>query len=52
MRQIYVSEAQFEALFTRMFDRIALDDRDGMDDRSLYRHISVRKNLRQRRPPT
>jgi putative sterol carrier protein len=32
MSQMYTSEAQFEALFTRMFDRIGTDDPDGMDE--------------------
>ena len=31
MSQIYASETEFEALFTRMFDRIGTDDPDGMD---------------------
>ena len=32
MRQRYASTAEFEALFTRMFDRIGSDDPDGMDE--------------------
>ena len=32
MSQIYASEAEFEALFTRMFDRIETDDPDGMNE--------------------
>jgi putative sterol carrier protein len=32
MSQIYASEAEFETLFTRMFDRIGTDDPDGMDE--------------------
>ena len=31
MSQIYASESEFEALFTRMFDQIETDDPDGMD---------------------
>lgn len=31
MSQIYQTAADFEALFMRMFDRIATDDPDGMD---------------------
>jgi len=32
MSQIYASKAEFEALFTEMFDRIEADDPDGMDE--------------------
>ena len=32
MSQIYTSAAEFEALFTEMFDRIEADDPDGMDE--------------------
>lgn len=32
MRQNYASEAQFEALFTRLFDLIGTVDPDGMDE--------------------
>jgi putative sterol carrier protein len=32
MSQIYASPAEFEALFTRMFDQIGTDDPDGMDE--------------------
>lgn len=32
MSQIYADAAQFESLFTRMFDRIRADDPDGMDE--------------------
>lgn len=32
MSQIYASSADFEALFTRMFDRIGTDDPDGLDE--------------------
>jgi len=31
MSQIYADAAQFEALFTRMFEQIEADDPDGMD---------------------
>lgn len=32
MSQIYASQADFEAVFTQMFDRIDTDDPDGMDE--------------------
>ncbi len=32
MSQVYSSAAQFETLFTRMFDQIGTDDPDGMDE--------------------
>lgn len=32
MSQTYTDAAQFEALFTRMFDQIRADDPDGMDE--------------------
>ncbi|MGB3734701.1 MAG: SCP2 sterol-binding domain-containing protein [Ilumatobacter sp.] len=32
MSQIYASAAEFEALFTQMFDRIDTDDPDSMDE--------------------
>jgi len=32
MSQIYADAAQFESLFTRMFDQIRADDPDGMDE--------------------
>lgn len=31
MSQVYADKAEFEALFTRMFDQIETDDPDGMD---------------------
>ncbi|MFT4866486.1 MAG: putative sterol carrier protein [Ilumatobacter sp.] len=46
MSQIYVSEAQFEALFTRMFDRIATDDPDGMDE-LVEQEMVIRFRLRE-----
>ena len=32
MSRIYATAGEFEALFTRMFDQIATDDPDGMDE--------------------
>jgi putative sterol carrier protein len=46
MSQIYVSEAQFEALFTRMFDRIETDDPDGMDE-LVEQKMVIRFRLRE-----
>ncbi len=46
MSQIYVDAAQFEALFTRMFDQIESDDPDGMDD-LVEQQMVVRFQLRE-----
>ena len=46
MSQNYVSEAQFEALFTRMFDRIETDDPDGMDE-LVEQKMVIRFRLRE-----
>lgn len=46
MSQIYASGAQFEALFTRMFDRIATDDPNGMDE-LVEQQMVIRFRLRE-----
>ena len=46
MSQIYASEAQFEALFTRLFDRIGTDDPDGMDE-LVEQEMVIRFRLRE-----
>lgn len=46
MSQIYASENEFEALFTRMFDRIETDDPDGMDE-LIEQQMVIRFRLRQ-----
>lgn len=46
MSQIYASEAQFEALFTRMFDLIETDDPDGMDE-LVEQEMVIRFRLRE-----
>ncbi len=46
MSQKYVDAAQFEALFTRMFDQIETDDPDGMDelvDQQMVIHFQLRE---------
>jgi putative sterol carrier protein len=46
MSQIYAGEAQFEALFTQMFDRIETDDPDGMDE-LVEQEMVIRFRLRK-----
>ena len=46
MRQRYASTAEFEALFTRMFDRIGSDDPDGMDELVVQKMV-IRFRLRE-----
>ena len=46
MSQIYASKAEFEALFTRMFDRIGSDDPDGMDE-LVEQEMVIRFRLRE-----
>lgn len=46
MSQIYASESEFEALFTRMFDQIETDDPDGMDQ-LVEQEMVIRFRLRE-----
>jgi putative sterol carrier protein len=46
MSQIYASAAQFEALFTHMFDQINIDDPDGMDE-LVEQEMVIRFRLRK-----
>lgn len=46
MSQIYANDTQFEALFTRMFDQIATDDPDGMDE-LVEQQMVIRFRLRK-----
>ncbi len=46
MSQIYASAAQFEALFTQMFDQINIDDPDGMDE-LVEQEMVIRFRLRK-----
>lgn len=46
MSQVHASEAQLEALFTRMFDRIGTDGPDGMDA-LIEQALVIRFRLRQ-----
>ncbi len=46
MSQIYANEAQFETLFTRIFEQIGTDDPDGMDE-LVEQAMVIRFRLRQ-----
>jgi putative sterol carrier protein len=46
MSQIYVSNAQFQTVFTRLFDRIGIDDPDGMDE-LVEQKMVIRFRLRE-----
>lgn len=46
MSRIYEDAAQFEALFTRLFDQISSDDPDGMDD-LVEQQMVIRFRLRE-----
>ena len=46
MSQIYANPAEFEALFTRMFDQIETDDPDGMDE-LVGQEMVIRFRLRE-----
>jgi hypothetical protein len=46
MSQICVSDAQFPTVFTRLFDRIGIDDPDGMDE-LVEQEMVIRFRLRE-----